>query len=182
MLKIFLIVTLLLTVIKTQNWVPDEEGMPLYYLERMNYMRMDETNPSQNRKMLQDEYESIRIHADFSCNSFSIFFSYKPPLDLPSDDSDTNDYIENQLVASAISYFQATLKVNRLQQNLIVEPECQGYASPQYLVDEGVEADFVLLVKAGYYGNSYTAYTLPCGLLVDNNRFPFTNFLFVKSN
>jgi hypothetical protein len=116
-------------------------------------------------RALESAYESIRIHADYS---------YIPPHN-----QQVKDYIENQLMASAISYYQSILKVVRLEEKLKVDAMCDTVRSPLHLTREGVDADLVLLVMADYYPfDSFLALSFPCGLAETNNRPVYGTILF----
>jgi len=81
------------------------------------------------------------------------------------------EYIKNQLMASAVAYFEATLKVPRLTSPLIVDGACGTLNPPDMLLTTGVEADLVILVTSEYNTDAdYVAYSIPCSLDWDTNR------------
>ncbi len=66
--------------------------------------------------------------------------------------------ISEQLIPAAISYYQATLKLNRRKSPIFIDQErSQGCAQvePQKSMEKGIEADLVLLVKGykDYFSN-----------------------------
>ena len=81
------------------------------------------------------------------------------------------EYIANQLIPSAISYFQATLKVIREQKPLTVDFECGELIPPRYLTTTGVNADLILLVTGDYFQESFVAAAVPCALAEPTNRY-----------
>lgn len=80
------------------------------------------------------------------------------------------EYIRNQLVPSAISYFQSTLSVRRLQVPIKLQFACADLKPPSSLVTKGVNADLVVLVTAQEFAESFVAAAVPCGLSNDDNR------------
>lgn len=76
---------------------------------------------------------------------------------------------------SAISYYQATLKVRSLEGTLVLDgSSCGGIYPPSSLTSKGVEADLIILVTSEVNNqDSYIAYSTPCALAEDNNRYVF---------
>ena len=86
------------------------------------------------------------------------------------------EYIKNQLVESAVAYFESTLKVIRMTSPLIVDGSCGSIDPPDELLTLGVDADLVILVTAEYNEEaSYVAYSIPCSLDWDTNRYHFVS-------
>lgn len=79
------------------------------------------------------------------------------------------EYIQNQLVPSAIGYFSSTLKIIRETEPLMVDFECADLVPPKELGTVGVDADLIILVTAMYFEETFVAAALPCALL-DNGR------------
>ncbi len=96
------------------------------------------------------ERESIRIAA-FYCKPF--FYLLLNPLNQDFNDASPEERktISEQLVPAAISYYQATLKVNRRKDPIYIGwkgiYDCARVNSQKSMTD-GVEADLVLLVTA----------------------------------
>ena len=79
-------------------------------------------------------------------------------------------------MASAISYYENTLKVVRYPGFLKITPDtygdtsCGGLDPDQSLVTTGVEKDLIILVTAEYSTEAYLAYATPCAISPDRNR------------
>lgn len=101
---------------------------------------------------------------------------FNPPnlfcIDLESIDPAQRDYIQNQIMPSAIAYYQTTLQIVRNTDLVQVDIACGGYDPPAYLVDTGVDADLIILVAAEYMPDvDFVAGAVPCGLSETDNRF-----------
>lgn len=84
---------------------------------------------------------------------------------------------------SAISYYQTTLKIKRLPENLQTGALCGDYFSPSYLMDPGVNADLVILVIAeNLPEDEYVAAAMPCELSLIDDRLKFQFNLSLYSN
>ena len=79
------------------------------------------------------------------------------------------EYVKNQLVPSAISFFQSTLKVIQTVGPLVVQEPCGGLYPSLDLMINGIETDLIILVTAGVYEESFVAAAMPCGL--DDNTY-----------
>lgn len=77
----------------------------------------------------------------------------------------------NQLVPSAISYFQSVLKVKREQSPLTADFQCADLTPPKSLMTTGVNADLILLITADYFQESFVAAAVPCALTEPTNRY-----------
>lgn len=79
-------------------------------------------------------------------------------------------------MASAIAYYQNTLKVVRYPGFLKITPNsygdttCGGLTPDKTLVTTGVESDLIILVTAEYSTEAYLAYATPCAISPDRNR------------
>lgn len=93
-------------------------------------------------------------------------------LDLVNGDYEMKDYIVNELVSSAIRFYQSTLKVLPFGKNLTVPGECGGVEAPAFLTEVGYPADFILLVQnEADTESNYFTYAEPCGLSNYNRRY-----------
>lgn len=74
---------------------------------------------------------------------------------------------------SAISYYEAALKVIRLTSPLKVRKACYDRIPPEYLTKDGVPADLVILVVTDRLAGSVLAGGGACSLSTINNRYLF---------
>lgn len=80
---------------------------------------------------------------------------------------------------NAISYFQSTLKINRLTSNVKAEFTCYGLNAPADLQNTGVVADLIILVGTENDGpNGARAISGTCGLSKVDNRPSFGALIF----
>lgn len=100
----------------------------------------------------------------------SLFFD----LDIQFIDSAQRDYIQNQIMPSALSYYQTTLQIIRIPEGLRINTECGGYYPSSSLINPGADADLVILVAAEYLPDvTFVAGAVPCGLSLTDDRFIF---------
>ena len=93
-------------------------------------------------------------------------------LDIQSIDPAQRDYIQNQIMPSALSYYQTTLQIIRIPEGLHINSECGGYYPSPSLLNPGVDADLVILVTAEYLPDvTFVAGAAPCGLSLTDARF-----------
>lgn len=94
-------------------------------------------------------------------------FLFSITIALTEGSLEVKEYIKNQLVPSAISFFSSALKVRRLEEPLTVDFPCSDLSPPSSLATDGVDADLIILVTAHSFDESFVAAALPCGLLGD---------------
>jgi len=94
-------------------------------------------------------------------------------LALTSGSTVLREYIQNQLMPSAISYFQAALQVVPVKGRLTVNSACADLYPGRSLMTPGVEADLAILVYADYFQESFVAAAVPCALDSSTYRYSF---------
>mmetsp|Transcript_16374 Transcript_16374/g.14069 ORF Transcript_16374/g.14069 Transcript_16374/m.14069 type:complete len:255 (-) Transcript_16374:109-873(-) len=117
-------------------------------------------NSGSNEGRRLQEYESIRIHMDYS----SIQADKEAPLE-------ARNYLTRIIMPAAEAYFENALKVIRESGTLILEDFGTCFEEiPTYLTTDGVEADLVIKVTAVESDEGWIAGASTCLLGVDNNR------------
>ena len=121
---------------------------------KLDYLK--EPEYSTNR-ILSTDYAGIRIYPDYTY--------------LTNVTSEMREYIINELVPPALSFFKAALKVVPLQGKITIPSrEVCDFPTPSIYFRTGVEADLIIFVRATNSDENYIAAARPCSLLMTTNR------------
>lgn len=165
----FLVFVLFVSAHKHHECIHDQIPVNLTFTKDVD---RSEIYHDDGRRLQSVSYQPIRIYADYTSKRiwWSIVLTF---LDLVDGDESIREYIQNQLVPSAISYYQSTLRVIQTQNVLTLDgqPQCGGLTIPSYLINDGVAADLVFLITSGTQTDAnYVAFSSPCALSSVNNR------------
>lgn len=133
-------------------------------------------NSNKVSDLISDNYEEIRIHVDWSHFDTAV----------PQTDQAFAEAIKKSIIPRTINIYSKIAKVRRFKNKLkFTNRNCDIYSVPDYLINEGVDADIVIfpvLEKKGeFLKDSTEAAALYCSLSEINNR-PIMGFIEYRPN